>query len=231
MHGCRVKTDCKRGFTLLEIMISMFIFGIIITTVFASYRSVFFKTDKIDTGLDFFAMAGSCLNRIALDLNGVAITLEPEYSKPELDSSPDPYRVVGDVLDISGANFSRLRLASRSHAGLNSTMHEGIAEIMYYVEEDQAGDLVLRRSDHLYPYPLPKEEIQDPILCEKVKSLVFTYYDLAGEAHEMWDSESEEQGFATPKSIHIRLEIGREELESLVFNAMLMLPVVREAIE
>ena len=226
-----LKHSHKTGFTLLEIMISIFIFSIIITTVFASYRSVFFSADKIDAGLDLYGMTGSCLNRISLDLSGIAIAQVPEYAKPELDSTPDPYRVVGDRSDLSGADFPRLRLASRSHVPLDGSAHESVAEIIYYVSEDAESGYRLRRSDRLYPYKTPEEQANDPVLCEKLKSLVFTYYDNEGETHDTWDSESKDVAYATPKSINIRLEVGEEDAVSKVFETMVMLPVVREALE
>ena len=226
-----LKHSHKTGFTLLEIMISIFIFSIIITTVFASYRSVFFSADKIDAGLDLYGMTGSCLNRISLDLSGIAIAQVPEYAKPELDSTPDPYRVVGDRSDLSGADFPRLRLASRSHVPLDGSAHESVAEIIYYVSEDEESGYRLRRSDRLYPYKTPEEQANDPVLCEKLKSLVFTYYDIEGETHDTWDSESKDVAYATPKSINIRLEVGEEDAVSKVFETMVMLPVVREALE
>jgi len=226
-----LKHSHKTGFTLLEIMISIFIFSIIITTVFASYRSVFFSADKIDAGLDLYGMTGSCLNRISLDLSGIAIAQVPEYAKPELDSTPDPYRVVGDRSDLSGADFPRLRLASRSHVPLDGSAHESIAEIIYYVSEDAESGYRLRRSDRLYPYKTPEEQANDPVLCEKLKSLVFTYYDIEGETHDTWDSESKDVAYATPKSINIRLEVGEEDAVSKIFETMVMLPVVREALE
>ena len=226
-----LKHSQKNGFTLLEIMISIFIFSIIITTVFASYRSVFFSADRIDAGLELYGMTGSCLNRISLDLSGIAISQVPEYAKPESDSTPDPFRVIGDQSDLSGADFPRLRLASRSHVPLDGSAHESVAEIIYYVSGDEESSYSLRRSDRLYPYETPEEMAHDPILCEKLKSLVFTYYDNEGEAHDTWDSESRETDYATPKSINIQLEVGEEGAVSIVFETMVMLPVVRGALE
>ena len=46
-----------------------------------------------------------------------------------------------------------------------------------------------------------------------------------------WDSESQDVDYATPRAINILLEVGEEESVSMVFETMVMLPVVREAIE
>ncbi len=219
------------GFTLLEIMISIFIFAIIITTILVSYQTVFFKSDEIDAGMDLYTMGSACLNRLTIDISGAAINQPPGYRKPETVAEPDPYRIIGDTSDLPAESFSRLRFASRSHTDLNGTGRTGITEITYYVDEDPDGNLVLRRRDRLYPYEYPQEEIQEPVVCEHVKSLVFTYYDADGESYESWDSESDDQAFATPRAIGVNLEIGRSESESLAFNTMLMLPAMRAAIE
>ncbi len=231
MRRCRQQTLDTHGFTLLEIMISFLIFSIIITTVLVSYRAVFFNSDKIDAGLDLYTMAASCLNRLAIDTGGIALSLPPKYSKPEMDAEPDPYRIVGDASDLPAGSFSRLRFASRSHAGLDGSGQTGIAEIVYYADVDADDNLVLRRSDRLYPYEVPQNEIQDPVVCEYVKTLEFAYLDADGETFETWDSESDEKRYASPRAIQLKLVIGRSETESLAFDTTLMLPVWRNAIE
>lgn len=212
-------------------MVSILIFSLIITTVFASFRSVYFSADKIDAGLDTYGMVGSCLNRISLDLSGITIARLPEYTKPEFDSPPDPYRLVGDRSELSGVDFPRLRLTSRSHVPLDGSAHESVAEIVYYVSEDEENGYLLRRSDRLYPYTPPEEQAGDPVLCEKLKSVVFTYYDNEGTAHDTWDSESKDVAYATPKAVNILLEVGEEESASMVFETRVMFPVMREAME
>ena len=184
-------------------MIAILIFGIIMTTVFASYRSVFFSADKIDDALDLYGMVGGCLDRISVDLGGIAVIQPPEYAKPEFNSTPDPYRVVGDRSEVAGADFPRLRLVSESHVPLDGSLQEGIAEIVYYVSEDKDNGYVLRRSDRLYAYPPPEEQADDPVLCDQLKSLVITYYDKEGTAYESWDSESGDTAYAIPKAINI----------------------------
>jgi general secretion pathway protein J len=231
MMGFHEKQQNRAGFTLLEIMVSIMIFSVILTTVFASFRTVFFSTDTIDTGLDTYGMVGGCLNRISLDLSGVNIAQPPEYAKPEFDSTPDPYRIVGDQSDVSSGDFSRLRLASRSHVPLDGSVHESVAEIVYYVTNDENEGYSLRRSDRLYPYDPPDEEGRDPVLCENLKSLVITYFDTEGTVHDTWDSESKDTDYATPRAINIVLEVGEEGSPSMVFETMVMLPVMREAME
>lgn len=227
----RIRQNRHKGFTLLEIMIAIFMFSIIVTTLFASYRSVFFSTDRVHASLELNGMAGSCLDRISRDLNAVTITPSSVYSKPDFDSEPDPYRIVGDWSDLPGVEMPRLRLVSRAHVPLDGSLADGVTEIIYYITEEEDGSYALRRSDLLFPYNAPESETRHPVICRKVKSLVITYYDQEGEEHETWDSESESEAYATPTAINILLEIGDPDSVPLTVETRVSLPVRRLGIE
>ena len=55
-----------RGFTLVEILVSILIFGIIVTTVFGSYRSVISSSQTINRGMNSYSMAERCRHGAAL---------------------------------------------------------------------------------------------------------------------------------------------------------------------
>jgi hypothetical protein len=101
-----------------------------------------------------------------------------------------------------------LRFASRAHVALGGSRRDGIAEIVYYLQQDAAGSLNLKRADNLYPYPRFEERSADPVLCENVKSLAFEFLDDDGNASEGWDSEAAKFGYATPAVVAVRLELG-----------------------
>ena len=89
------------------------------------------------------------------------------------------------------------------------------------------GRRVLKRSDHLYPYPEFEERPDDPVLCKDVKSLAFKYIDAEDNASESWNSESDEFGYATPQAVTVQLEIG-DEKTSTIFETAVKLPIYRE---
>ncbi len=217
----------KGGFTLLEILIAVFIFAIIVTTIFTSYTSIFNDSGAIDQGMASYEMAKNCLNRMLVDLASSYVTLYPKYAPPDVDDPPDPYRLTGDSLFIKAKEFSMLRFTSLAHLPLNGSMENGIAEIIYYVQDTKDRGFVLRRADNLYPYEPFVEKTSDPVLCEGVKSLTFTYYDIDGEAHDFWDSDAEAWDYTTPKRIGIKLEI-EDDSRSLLFETMAALPVYRK---
>jgi len=224
----RDQKHSAHGFTLVEVLIATLIFGIIVTTVFASYRSVFVSAPIIESNINLYEMSGACLGRIALDLRSICITQPPAYRKPEFDAEPDPHRVVGTAEGTDST--PRLRFASLAHLPLEQSSREGVAQIVYY--ETPAGEEVfqLRRADNLYPYPPFEADDRDPVLCDMVKRLEIRYFDQEGNDYEYWDSESDEFDYATPSAVNFLIELVRNGTAS-VFETRVSLPVVRESLE
>jgi general secretion pathway protein J len=220
----------RRGFTLMEILLAFLILGVVLTTILASFNAVFSTTDTLKNSSRYYDMAKTCLNRMTLDLGALYIAQPPLYKPPKFDDPPDPYRIVGSSDDIGGTSFAQLRFASSAHVPFNKSTKRGVAEIVYYVQDKDDGQPVLRRGDHLYPYPPFEEDSGDPVLSEHVKSLAFKYYDSEGSEFETWDSDSDEYGYATPAAIGIQLEIGDESV-SYNFETTVRFTVNREKIE
>ena len=158
----------------MEILVAVFILGIVVTTVMASFSMVFSTTAAMEEDGAAFEMGKNCLNRITTDLENIVIAERPFYQPPKTDGPLDPYRLQGTEESIGGTRFAKLRLASRAHVPLGGSPREGIAEIVYYVQARPDGSLQLKRADHLYPYPRFEERSSDPVLCENVKSLAFS---------------------------------------------------------
>jgi len=218
------------GFTLMEILLAFLILGIVVTTVLASFNAVFSTTDTLNNSSRYYDMAKNCLNRMTLDLEALHVRQPPLYKKPEFDDPPDPYRISGSTTDLGGTSFAAIRFTSSAHIPLGKSNRDGIAEIVYYVKAKNDGQMVLKRADHLYPYPEFEEKGGDPVLCNNLKSLAFKYFDADGSEFDEWDSDSDEQGYATPAAISIQLEIGNETT-SYDFGTTVNLAVQRQKLE
>lgn len=222
------KDSCQTdGFTLIEILTAMFIFSVIASTLFIAYRALFVDTAGFEKGMQRYTLAQSCFSRINSDLSAIKVAVAPLYAPPESDDPPDPYRLFGQTAYSGDVISGTLRFASLAHVPLGSTRRTGIAEIRYYVQADGDGQFVLKRADHLYPFPDSEATGTDPVLCEGVRSLQFTYYDAEGEPHENWDSDSADNNYATPVSIRVELEIG-DDTSATAFQTRIALPVIRE---
>jgi general secretion pathway protein J len=209
-------------------LIAITIFAVLVTTIFGSFNTVFGNIGAIEEYMDTYDMAQSCFNRMIADLQSVHIAQPPAFSPSRDDAEPDPYRIVGDATYLDNTDFGRLRFASLAHVPLGTQKRSGIAEIVYYAEPEADGTLVLRRSDRLDPASEPPEKsTKDPILCDKIRSLVFAFIDADGEARETWDSDSEDFDYETPRAIRIRMSIGSADVAHL-FETTVMLPQVRK---
>ena len=196
------------GFTLLEIMVAIFIFAVVITTVFGSFRAVFSSADAVGNDVTIFESARTCLGRMATDLKGLMVSDYPRYVKPEFNDPKDPYQLIGDTTAVAGSSFGRLQVASLAHLTVNRDSRLGVCRIVYYVDQRSDESLVLRRADHLYPFPDFEESEDDPILCDNILALEFAYLGAEDEISDRWDSESADTDYATPRSVEIRLTVG-----------------------
>lgn len=206
-----------RGFTLLEVLIAIFIFGIIIATLFGSFNAVFSTSDAIRDATDNYEMARNCLDRMMIDLESAYFPME--YEPRELNEK-DPDRIEG--------KRNELRFRTRAHVALEDKDNASkIAEVVYYLENGKDGNYLLKRADNLEPFhDSPEKKIGDPVLCERLKSLSFTYYDEEGKDHDHWESDSDNFKYATPKAIKIKIEFANET-SSLFFETMIAFPFFR----
>jgi len=209
-------------------MVAIFIFAVVITTVFGSFRAVFSSADAMGSDVAVFETARTCLGRMATDLVALQVTHHPRYVVPEFNEPQDPYRLVGDATDMAGTRFGRLRFASLAHLALNRDPRKGVCRIVYYVHPRDDDTLVLRRADHLYPFPDFEESRDDPILCDRLLGLKFAYVGADDETVDSWDSESADTGYATPRAIEVRLTVGSPDRPQ-TFTTRIPLHAFREA--
>ncbi|MGD9212646.1 MAG: prepilin-type N-terminal cleavage/methylation domain-containing protein [Desulfobacteraceae bacterium] len=216
------------GFTMIEVLIAIFIFSIVISTIFGSFRAVFFNTDRLSKTLKLHEMASNSLAQISQDLQSFHTEQNPFYKKPDIDDEPNAFRIVGDRSDVGLDDESRLRFTSLNHLSFRGDKRQGVSEIIYYLYPGQGDEVVLKRADHLYPYPEEFEPSdKDPILCEKVKAFELIYYNQEGEEEEEWNSEDDSYKYATPRKIKIRLEVGDENF-SVTLGTIVTLPIFRK---
>jgi general secretion pathway protein J len=217
----------RDGFTLIEIIIAISIFAIVIGTIVSAYFAIFSKTDVIHAELNEINLLQSSLKRMAKDIKSLYVALPPAYSPPTVNDPPDDYRVVGDATFIDGESYSTLRFTSTEHLPMNGSQQKGVAEIVYFVQKTEQDGMVLRRADHLYPFPEFNPSGKSPALAKNIQSLNFRYYDQEGNAFERWDSDADDFGYATPRAIEINIGLPGDPQPNL-FGIKIALPIFRE---
>jgi len=229
-----------KGFTLIEILLAIFLFSIVATTIFGAYTQIFFSINNTENDALVYIMAKNCMDRILMDLSSIYVPREWNWLNPEQrgeEDKPDPFRFVGDY---DGA-FSNIRFTSYSHVPIHDESPEGsIAVIKYYVNEED-DKMVLRRCDEVVDLVSGCDRSdEDPIVAENISafSLKYIYYDPSAsednddvDEEDYWDSESKDFKYATPRAVEIVLKIPDHKSDDgspIVFETRARLEIYRK---
>ncbi len=197
----------RHGFTLLEILIAVFIFGVVLSTIYSSYVGTFRIVNETEYQADIYSMARIALERMHEDLESVYVPQNPEPAESDEDNVGGA-DFVGDDTEIDGRDADSLRFLSRAHILFSEKdQPSGTAEIEYYVKQsEEESYFVLYRSDTPELEEPPSKGTGGLVLCEKLLSIDFTYYDADGETHDNWDSTAEAFKGKIPSMVSISLE-------------------------
>jgi general secretion pathway protein J len=193
------KMPCDGGFTLIEILLAIFILGIVMSTVYASYTGTFRIIRDTQEDAEIYGMARNALDRMARDLQSVA-----------------PWRgaftFITKADTLGSQEFLRLTFRAAAHVAFNDRdVPGGISVIEYRIEEgtEKAGYVLVRSDD---PYRDPGKEQPLPggyLLSDRIEAVTYRFYDEAGKEYETWDSggQVETQRNKTPAGILIGLSL------------------------
>lgn len=222
-----------RGFTLIEILLAIFIFSIIVGTIYASYVGTFRTVNRTQAQAEIYRKARVTLERITEDLESL------HYSQimPDTTSVEEEAEFLGEEGNLNGFTADSLRFVSWAHLVFGAESG-GLrkARIYYYVREDEAdGSLMLMRRDIPALAEKPPDESGGLILCDGLQAVKFAYVDGEGEGQGTWDSTAEElqQNEAAgriPRIVKITLQFasGISADASLQFMTSVLLPLSRK---
>jgi general secretion pathway protein J len=220
--------DTLSGFTIIELLLAIFILAIMFTAIFGGLNDFFGNIPVVTQKGELYEMGCRCMKRISLDLWGIHVTADKTYAPPDLNGPSDRCRILGGnrYNNTYGTHF--LRFSSNEHVALDNSPEVGISEIVYYRYESREGEVVLKRSDRLYRKKRFHMDENDPVICEAVEKLKFTFYDTEGNEYDTWDSDSKEFDYATPAAVGILLKLHKKAgIHS--FQTKIALPVTRNA--
>lgn len=231
----RMSPKDEKAFTLLEILIAMFIFAIILSTLYTAYTGTFRNMDETESHSDIYQMARIALERMVEDLESAYISPWPTNPESE-EKTPQPTAFVGETDEINDRSTDSLRFLSRAHLTFDE-VGEGVtvARIAYDVRqnEEEEESFVLYRSDTPGFEEGPEKGAGGLILCDGLHGVDFTYYDEEGRTHDRWDSTTEEFKGKLPVMVSIMLEfVNKTNPEApLKFMTGVVLPMAEEAYE
>jgi general secretion pathway protein J len=193
----------NKGFTLIEILIAVFILGIVLSTVFASYTGTFRIIQESENDAEIYGMARTVLERMTRDLEAAAPW------KGAFTFQAKPY-------SLGKREFTRLTFRSAAHVAFGEKEEPaGIAVIGYGVEEGTEKEgYALMRSDSLRRDPSKEETPAGGfLLSDRIETLTYRFYDGTGREYETWDAAGgdEAQKKRAPAMVEIRLGLVNEK--------------------
>jgi prepilin-type N-terminal cleavage/methylation domain-containing protein len=208
----------SHGFTLLELLIAIFILGIVLTTIYAAYSGTLTVIKELNDDSRAYQMARITLDRMNRDLSslqrfGNVFVLQSEKSR------------IGD------REFGSLAFWSATHLTFDEdgpSSHP--ASIVYFVKQDKDGSFSLWRSDVAEAKPSPDRKTGGGlIICQNLQAINLKFYDEGGRDYDSWDtaSSSEPQKGKPPVLVQIELVLtnGRDAEKPYKFMTNVFLPV------
>ena len=194
-----MKISKRNGFTLIEILIAIFILATVLTTVYAAYTGTFRIVKDTRRGDNIYSMARTAMNRMTKDMESVC-------------SRKGSFKFASGEIEKEG--FMELSFLSSAHLNFYDEKSSGIAVISYFVMEgDEKESCILKRKDELYwdKTEGAEEEVSRErgyILCEGLQSLIYNFYDSSGEEYDFWNSESDSkaQNDKLPSVVSIQMD-------------------------
>jgi general secretion pathway protein J len=197
----------ERGFTLLEILIAIFILVLVVSAVFGAFSGTFKVVTETEVQGEIYATARVALERISEDLASVYVGVLAKTEQPEAGSARQRFFFVGEDHKVDEQSADTLRFLSWAHVSFkNGRQGEGPAEISYYTQyNEKTGELALYRSDTPDYLESPEDGQGGLLLCEGLKWLDFIYYDNEGDARNSWDTTENSSNAELPSRVEISM--------------------------
>jgi general secretion pathway protein J len=223
-------TSADRGFTLLEVLLAITVFGAVMAMLSLSLSATMRVMDATGQQEEVYLQAQTTLRRLTADLSAAVGDAAVPFS--------------GKTLDLDGQRADTLAFASLAHLVLNPEKQQpGLALIRYQLKPDEEDPrrLKLLRSDTLVlpgvEYGKDKEEAEERwfLLAADLRSVRFVYFDREGQEFDKWDQEAgeasgeggEEDTPPLPAVVHCTLEFWLDPDKETVqtFTTGIVLPV------
>jgi general secretion pathway protein J len=215
MIGHRL-VDRARGFTLIEVMVSVSILAIITVLTWASFKQTFATKSAIEAQAGRYRTVRLALERMAHELSMVYVSQDEDTSQPERRT-----RLVGkhhnDIDDVMFSYFGHQRLYQDANEA-------DTALVAYYAARDRDDsrktNLMRRETRRLSYYKIDEQPGEADIVCDDVIKLKLDYYD---HRDKVWRDEwvttaLDGQPDRLPSKIRITLTVHDERGKEVPFQ-------------
>ena len=209
----------RRGFTLIEIMVSVAIHAMMSTLVWSSFKQTSLTKKNVETQALRYRTVRIALDRMAKELSMAFLSQDEDTSQPERRT-----RFVGK----QQANVHQVTFSYFGHQRLYEDSPEGdTAVVMYYSEPDRekrGTTNLMRRESRRLGYVRPEELAgETDVMCDDIVQLKLTYWDSrAKEWREDWNTSSADgQPDRLPSKVKIVLTVHDERGQEVPFTTQI----------
>jgi general secretion pathway protein J len=203
----------QAGFTLVEILLALFMFSIIAGAIFASFSAVVDGVERGRVNGEFYRIGRTALQRMAQEV-GAALTF-----------ADDPRTTMrGENGSADKQPRDRITFVTIPYRRFPATLPANeLCDVSYYIEQNAQGTPALFRTEDC-TLDEERQEGGVPVeLTDAVVGLDITYFDAEG-AHDDWPSNREETG-PLPCRVRLALTLRLSPEDERAFVTTVVLPM------
>jgi prepilin-type N-terminal cleavage/methylation domain-containing protein len=183
---------CPNGFTLLEILLAIFVFSLVITMITMTLGRSMTLVNQVEQQGEIYAMARTTLLRIQEDM--AAIPLLPKAKEDESGPVSRRQFVLKDLPpaddERDSAEVQFISMADLPVAGDGENRPHGSHISYETVTEEADTTLTLWRTATPLTGPSPAAAKDRAILCERLLGIDFQVTAMNGQEHAAWDTDA-----------------------------------------
>jgi type II secretion system protein J len=209
------------GFTLFEVLIALSILGVVLSLLYLTFHQSMMAMAETDERAEVIQQGRLILERMASDLKGAALVPQAEsFAAYRTGLVGRSAREGNDSLDR--LDFTTFTQPSAGPAGGGW----GFAEVGYALDRSpgRKGLVLFRRQEPMGDRDLLRGG-RTLHVCDRVRSLGFSYFDRQGRRQKEWNSLEGERRNQLPSrvEIHLRMEDSRGKAHD--FRTQVYLPM------
>ena|GEM_PF-1433081 len=221
LFSLQPKIKRESGFTLFEVLVTLTILAVIFSLLYMTFHQSMAVMADTDDRAEVIRQGRLILERVTGDLKG-AILFQQQTVPQKFISG-----LVGRSTKEGNDFMDRLDFTTKTPFTSTSTEKDwGLEEIGYYLDHQPGarGLTLFRRQDEALDGDLTRGG-RSLALCDRVRSLGFSYFDLQGKKVKDWNSLEGERKNQLPSRVEILLRLEDSRGQAHDFRTQVFLPL------
>lgn len=234
----------KKGFTLLEVMVSISILGVIMMLVWQTNSQTIRAKKRIDTREDIYHQGTVSLQKISTDVSmaflakiGITSTLMPTPTPPPTQTVIQGEEIKTFLIGEDRGERDELKFTAFSHLRFFKNAKESDQCKVYYevvTSETEGGTYNLIRHEEVWLDSSTDVKGEGLVLAENIQKFNLEYYDSRqNEWRKDWDTEKIDWRGRLPSAVKITISFQDpdDERNTIDVSTAVLLPLSRGVIE